>query len=276
MTTTASPTTARTSFSAADETAAAITIEAGVLAAAALTAPARLDGTDAELLTLVQLGQAALHDLLTAHAWLVSLAVAQEFRGIGSRDDLTQQAWLSLAEAVRRFDHRRGRFSTYALPFVRAGVRTAMAREQGLSERQQRGTRKALWAETTLTQELGRTPVAEEVADLLGRDTGWLQWCRTRGTTAPQDLMEEIVDPVQTVTHAPYGPCDGTLAEALASLPRVARTIVTGRHLAEQPMSYEALAAMLHVTTRTVRRWEHRALAVLRTHLTTSARSVAA
>jgi len=252
------------------ETAAARAIEAGVLAAAALDEPpAGLDATSDELHRLVRLGEAAADMLLWSHGPLVRGVVSQEYRGVGSREDLFQDGWLAMTLALRRFDHRRGRFCTFALPAVRASVRRTVAVHQGRSERQSRGMRRVRSAEAALTQLLRRTPRPSDVASALGRDERWLDWCGATGSATPAEVFDEIaaVEPEPSLDLS--GPrVAGDLHALVCRLPEPARTVVLGRFpLHDEVRSYDDLAQTLQVSTTTVRRLERRGLAALRRRL---------
>ncbi len=251
-------------MTAEDEAATARAIEAGVLAAAALADGTDVAATPEELAVLVRLGELATTRLLTAHVGLVRHLVAQAMRAGGTRDDVDQEAWAALVEALRRFDHRRGRFVTYATTAVQGAVRAAVARENGLSERQARGLRRIRSAEATLTHELGRIPSAAEVAACVERDVRWVSWCGVRGAATAPDVLDTLSEgrfatsPGESADHL-------DLRRLIAALPEPERAVVTARFPRHgQARSYEDLAEWLGVSTSTVRRLERRGLDRLR------------
>ena len=109
---------------------------------------------------------------LTANQGLVTYVV-QRYLGMGlSHDDLMQEGNIGLMRAVEKFDHRRGgRFGTYAVWWVRQGVRRALANQS----RTIRIPVHALGARYSLDQAarkmaltLGREPTDEELAGATG------------------------------------------------------------------------------------------------------------
>ena len=96
-------------MSAEDETELARTIEAGVLAEQLLATGERpVPATDTELHLLVEAGQRASHRLLLSFARLVGkLAVAEAKRSGLGLEELYQEGFLAMSEALHRFDHRR-------------------------------------------------------------------------------------------------------------------------------------------------------------------------
>jgi RNA polymerase primary sigma factor len=109
---------------------------------------------------------------LTANQGLVTYVV-QRYRGMGlSHDDLMQEGNIGLMRAVEKFDHRRGgRFGTYAVWWVRQGVRRALANQS----RTIRIPVHALGARYSLDQaarrlalQLGHEPSEEELSAATG------------------------------------------------------------------------------------------------------------
>jgi RNA polymerase primary sigma factor len=107
-----------------------------------------------------------------ANQGLVSY-IAQRYRGMGmSHDDLMQEGNIGLLRAVEKFDHRRGgRFGTYAVWWIRQGVRRALANQS----RTIRIPVHALGTRYTLDQtakrlasQLGRQPTEQELAQATG------------------------------------------------------------------------------------------------------------
>lgn len=255
-------------LTAEDESETARAIEAGIIAAAALAEGWEVGASIDELACLARLGEAGTAHLLTAHGGLVRFVVAQEYRGFGSRDDLYQEGWLALAEAARRFDHRRGRFATYAMTAVRGAVRIAIAREQGLSERQARGLRRIRGTESTLTQSLGRVATDAEVAAALQRGTSWVTWCARRGEATRPELLDELPDRSAEIQLPGEQPGTAALRRAVGTLPEPERIVVCARYPADgKPRSFDDLAAELGVSQSTARRLERRGLDALRRRL---------
>lgn len=113
---------------------------------------------------------------LTANQGLVAYVV-QRYLGMGlSQEDLMQEGNIGLLRAVDKFDHRRGgRFGTYAVWWVRQGVRRALANQS----RTIRIPVHALGARYSLEQtsrrlslQLGRDPTEEELSVATGVGSG--------------------------------------------------------------------------------------------------------
>lgn len=99
--------------------------------------------------------------------------VVSRFRHTGvPLEDLIQEGNLGLIEAVDRFDLARGcRFNTYALLWIRGAVLRAATRLRpvmSVPERLAQTAARLRREEEVLTQELGRTPNAEEVGTRVG------------------------------------------------------------------------------------------------------------
>ena len=110
--------------------------------------------------------------LVELHMGLAQM-IARRFDGRGeAHDDLHQVASLGLLKAIERFDPERGvAFSTFALPTITGELKRHF-RDKGWMVRVPRSVQE-LRAEinvTTaeLTQELGRSPKADEIADRMG------------------------------------------------------------------------------------------------------------
>ncbi len=111
------------------ETRLAQEIEAGVLAHHLLVLgradPPDTDAADAaELAELVAVGERAKSEFLLANLGLVGLAANATARRTGlDEDELFQEGFLGLVEALQRFDHQRGcRFSTYAMAWIKSRI----------------------------------------------------------------------------------------------------------------------------------------------------------
>ncbi len=125
----------------------------------------------AELEAIVADGQAAQEYLVRANSRLV-ISVAKKYIGRGVHFlDLIQEGNIGLIRAVRKFEYRRGhKFSTYATWWIRQAVSRAVA-DQGrtirvpvhMGDQINRLRRISM----QLTQELGREPTEEELAEAM-------------------------------------------------------------------------------------------------------------
>jgi RNA polymerase primary sigma factor len=120
----------------------------------------------------VERGDVSAHEqLLEAHLRLV-VSIAKQYTNRGlPLLDLIQEGNLGLDLAIRRFDYRRGRLSTYATYLIRDAIVRALADKSRtiripryVASKQARIAR----AEVHLTSELGRVPNSHEIAEVIG------------------------------------------------------------------------------------------------------------
>ncbi len=127
---------------------------------------------------LVERGKAARDHLTSANLRLV-VANAKKYmnRGLGFLD-LIQEGNAGLLRAVDKFEWQRGfKFSTYATWWIRQAIQRGLADQSRtiripvhMVETMQRVTR----ATRELTVQLGREPMADEIATLLSEDPRWV------------------------------------------------------------------------------------------------------
>ena len=120
---------------------------------------------------LIEDGWAAREHLITANSRLV-ISVAKKYMGRGVPFlDLIQEGNIGLIRAAKKFDYRRGhKFSTYATWWIRQAVTRAIA-DQGRTIRvpvhMGDQINKLLRVSHQLTQNLGRSPTTDELAQTL-------------------------------------------------------------------------------------------------------------
>lgn len=256
-------------LTAEEEVQLARAIEAGALAAEALTRGDRPDdATVEELGWLVGAGQRARSRYVQANLRLVSMVAHQAGIRAGLPDaDLFQEGCLGLLVAVDRYDHSRGcRFATYALQWIRAYVNAASARMLGtmnLPTSRATQLRHARGMEALLAQELGRPPSPAEVAEALGRSAEWtlrlLAHEHPQGLDEVDDIGCEDADLVRVLGARRAG---AELVAALDGLERRVVELLFG--FAGEPQTYADVARTLGLTSNRVRRAERRALEQLR------------
>lgn len=243
-------------------------IEAGVLAADALTRGLRPHGATAEeLACLVAAGESARVRYVRSNLRLVAMVVLPASARAGlPAADLFQEGCLGLLTAIDRFDVSRGcRFATYALQWIRAFVNAASARLLGtmnLPASRAVQLRHARGIEALLTQELGRAPSAPEVAAALGRSQDWT--VRLLAHEHPQALDEigDLGNEDKDLERVLAGDAAADLLGVLHGLDRRVMELLIG--FDGEPMTYAQIARELGMTSNRVRRAEHRALQRLR------------
>ena len=228
-------------------------------------------------------GRAAQDHLILANTRLV-ISVAKKYLGRGlPLSDLIQEGNIGLIRAVRKFDWRRGhKFSTYATWWIRQAVTRAIAdQSRTIRVPVHMGDQisKLLRMQQQLTQELGRDPTVEELAEAMAippsRVEQLLQMARQPvSLETPTDDEEESVlgdfiedrgaaSPSEVVSQQMLREI---LHEALATLsPREVRILKLRYGLVDGRMyTLEEVGRKLGVTRERVRQIEAQALARLR------------
>ena len=216
------------------------------------------------------------------------VSIAKKYRGRGvSFEDLIQEGNAGLIKAVGRFDPELGnRFSTYATWWIRQGVTRAIA-DQARSVRLPAHVVDAIYrlrrAENALSIELGRDPSEEEIAAKLGvvvaevrrlRDVG--QPISSVNARAGRDSSEdgaEIGDLLpderarDEYVRVEVGQWEGTLREAVASLPEREARILEMRHGLDgsKMRTLREVSEVLGISQERARQVEIKALRTIRT-----------
>jgi RNA polymerase primary sigma factor len=157
-------------LTAEDEVSLARRIEIGVLAGERLAAQHELDSkSKRELLWLARDGDAAYQQFVCANLRLV-VSIAKRYAGRGLPImDVIQEGNLGLVRAVEKFDYSIGnKFSTYATWWIRQSILRGIADSSRIIRIPVHTVEKMDKLDRVrrdLTNELGRTPTIEEVAD---------------------------------------------------------------------------------------------------------------
>jgi RNA polymerase primary sigma factor len=167
------------------------------LARGNLTEPQKYD-----MQRLIHDGWAAREHLITANSRLV-ISVAKKYMGRGVPFlDLIQEGNIGLIRAAKKFDYHRGhKFSTYATWWIRQAVTRAIA-DQGRTIRvpvhMGDQINKLLRVQHQLTQQLGRAPQVDELAEALEVSTSKVEYMirvarRPLSLETPTDDEEDSV-----------------------------------------------------------------------------------
>src|SRR5512136_877275 len=236
-----------------------------------------------DLQRLIEDGWAAREHLITANSRLV-ISVAKKYMGRGVPFlDLIQEGNIGLIRAAKKFDYRRGhKFSTYATWWIRQAVTRAIA-DQGRTIRvpvhMGDQINKLIRVSHSLTQELGREPNPEELANALQvpvkKAEQMIQVARrpiSLETPTDEDedsvlgdfiMDEDSIAPIDAVTS---NMLREQITEILNSLPPREVRILQLRYGLVDGQSYtlEEVGKKLGVTRERVRQIEAQALSRLR------------
>ena len=246
-------------------------IEAGLVADHALRHPWPTDASREELRRIRREGHHAWREFLAANLRLAAMLARHASQRTGMEfDDLLQEGVVALAQALLRFDPRRGKFSTYAFPAIRrhlVRVTSSLGGQLGLPPSRAVAMRRAQGLEQELAQELPRTPDLAEVAELLGRDEAWT--ARLLRHRAPESLDELVQLPADS--RSPHERREDELMHdrlrgELERLPGDQRRVIELRFgFADgRCYSYREIAARHELSSSSIRRIEQRGLAALR------------
>ncbi|MGL5406336.1 MAG: sigma-70 family RNA polymerase sigma factor [Propionibacteriaceae bacterium] len=223
-------------LTAADESSLARTIEVGVLASAVLRGqiPMIAGATSVELSSLVRAGEQARERFLLANCRLVFLEAQKVALRLDLNvDELFQEGFLGLSEAVSRFDYQRGcRFATYALPWIRERLSSAARTRCG-----------QIHASAWTIRKYGFDVI------------------RTVSLTTDVVSLVEVQNAVNIADTFPSD--DIGLARMLRCLPKDQRIVLQRRYGATQATLVE-LAQEMGISVSTVRRIHDKAIVTLR------------
>ncbi len=242
-------------------------------------APAHRDRLQAD----IDDGWAAREHLITANSRLV-ISVAKKYMGRGVPFlDLIQEGNIGLIRAAKKFDYKRGhKFSTYATWWIRQAVTRAIA-DQGRTIRvpvhMGDQINKLLRVSHSLTQELGRDPTVDELAEALNvtakKVESMIQIARRPlSLETPTDEEEDSVlgdfiqdeDSPAPVEVATKNLLREQIQEVLATLPPREVRILQLRYglLDGESYTLEEVGKKMGVTRERVRQIEAQALSRLR------------
>ena len=223
------------------------------------------------------------HRMISSNLRLVvSIAKNYQHRGL-SLLDIIDEGNFGLIEAVERFDYTRGcRFSTYGTWWIRQAIIKSLAdkgRVIRIPIHMLNTIKKCYFVAKQLTQDLGRDPKPDELADKLGMDSRKVkeimklsQETASLDTTVDEDNVthlsdlikdENAVEPFEEVFCMTL---QDTLGDVIQSLNQREITIITLRFglNGEGPLTLEETGKLLGITRERVRQIQEKAIQKLR------------
>jgi RNA polymerase sigma factor (sigma-70 family) len=246
-----------------------LSIELGVLARQVLAGELQPgDATQGELRRVAAEGKQAWRRFLLANVRLVaSMAWGEAVRHGLDAEDLFQEGFVALADALRRYDYRRARFSTFAYQRVKQHLSTLACSRMGelpMSPTMALERSRMIRLIQRSDQGHGSAQAVAEAARLLGQDVERVRRVVATGTSVSLYEDDRILSlPVDVDFEAGFE--RESVERGLRTLSAVEREVICLRYgFDSQPMTIAQVSERLALSPSGVRRTEARALQKLR------------